>query len=47
MDQIEVLKVNAWFKAQVGYWATRNGLQDYKIYGTIIQMFILEYLNSL
>jgi hypothetical protein len=39
--------VNAKFQVEVAYWASRNGLQDYKIYGTIIKMSIPKFFNSL
>jgi len=35
------------FQAEVGYWASTNYLQDYKIYGIVIKMFILESLSNL
>ncbi len=35
------------YQIQVGYWATRNHLQDYKIYVTVICMFDENFLNSL
>jgi hypothetical protein len=39
--------VNAEFQAKVGYYVIINHLQGYKIYGTMIKMFIPESLNSL
>jgi hypothetical protein len=39
--------VDARFQAEVGYWASINHLYDYKIYSTMIKMFIPEFLNSL
>jgi hypothetical protein len=40
IDQNELAMVDANYKLEVGYWAPSNGLQDYKIYATIICMFI-------
>jgi hypothetical protein len=31
----------------IGHLLTTNHLQDYKIYGTMIKMFIQEFLSSL
>jgi hypothetical protein len=33
--------------AKVGYWASINHFQDYKIYAIVIKMFILEFLSTL
>jgi hypothetical protein len=35
------------FQAEVGYWAPTNYLQDYKIYGIVIKMFIPESVSNL
>jgi hypothetical protein len=34
-------------RAEVGYWAQRNFLNDYKIYVMVICMFDKDFLNSL
>jgi hypothetical protein len=47
IDKSELKKVDAEFQAEVGYWASTNHLQDYKIYGTLIKMFKPEFLNNL
>jgi hypothetical protein len=39
--------VDAKFQVEVGYWTFTNHLHDYKIYGTMIKMFKLEFMNSL
>ncbi len=39
--------VDAEYQAKVGYQASSNHLQDYKIYGMVIKMFIPKFLNSL
>jgi hypothetical protein len=42
----EVKIVDAEFHVEVGYWASTNHLQAYKICGTMIKMFMLEFLNN-
>jgi hypothetical protein len=42
----ELKSVDAKFQIEVGYWASTNHLQDYKIYETRIKMLILEFLSS-
>jgi hypothetical protein len=39
--------VDAKFQTEVGYWTFINHMQDYKIYGTLIKIFISEFLSSL
>jgi hypothetical protein len=43
----ELKSVDLEFQIKVGYWVFANHLQDYKIYGTMIKMFISESLSSL
>jgi len=31
----------------VDYWGSSNCLQDYKIYGTVMKMFITKFLSNL
>jgi hypothetical protein len=31
----------------VDYWGSSNYLQDYKIYGTVMKMFITKFLSNL
>lgn len=38
--------INIELKVEVGYWASFNHLQNYKIYGTMKKMFYLQFLNS-
>ncbi len=47
IEQKKVKSVDAEYEAKVGYWVSFNHLQDYKIYGTMIKMFILEFLSNL
>ncbi len=42
-----IKSVGAKFQADIRYWASINHLHDYKIYGTIIKMFMPEFLSSL
>jgi hypothetical protein len=43
----EMKSINAEYQEQVGYWATRNHLQDYKIYVRMICIFDENFLNNL
>jgi hypothetical protein len=43
----EMKSVDAKFQVKVRYWASTNHLEDYKIYGTKIKMFMLDFLNNL
>jgi hypothetical protein len=43
----EMKSIDVEYQVQVGYWATRNHLQVYKIYVTMICMFDEDFLNSL
>ncbi len=47
MEKNQLKRVNAKFQVEVGYWASRNGLQDYKMYGIIIKIFTPKFLNNL
>jgi hypothetical protein len=39
--------IDAKYQIQVGYWATRNHLQYYKIYVKVICMFDEDFFNNL
>jgi hypothetical protein len=43
--QIEAIDVN--YSVKVGYWASRNNVQEYKLYVTMIQMFDSTFVNDL
>jgi hypothetical protein len=47
MENKKLKNVDAKFQTKVGYWASTNHLQGYKIYGTMIKMFKLEFLSNL
>jgi len=47
VTKVELKNVDVDFQAKVGYWASTNHLQDYKICGTMIKMFMPKFLNSL
>jgi hypothetical protein len=47
VEKKEMKCVDAKYQVQVWYRATRNHLQDYKIYVTVICMFDEDFLNSL
>jgi hypothetical protein len=32
---------------RMGYWASRNNVQEYKVYVTMIRMFNLNFMNDL
>jgi hypothetical protein len=38
--KVELKNVDAEFQAEVRYWASTNHLQDYKIHGTMIKVFL-------
>ncbi len=31
----------------MGYWASKNNMQEYKVYATILQVFGLDFVNNL
>jgi hypothetical protein len=47
LEEKKLIGVNAKSQLKVGYWASRNGLHDDKIYKTIIKMFIPKCLSNL
>ncbi len=47
VERREMKSIDVQFQIEVGYWVSLNHLQDYKIYGTMIKMFCLKFLNIL
>jgi hypothetical protein len=47
VEKKKMKPINAKYQVQVGYWAVRNHLQDYKIYVMVICMFDEGFLNNL
>jgi len=43
----ELKSIDEEFQAKVGYSASFNHFQDYKIYKTMIKMFCSKFLNNL
>jgi hypothetical protein len=43
----EMKSIDAKYQAEVGYWAHKNFLHDYKIYVMVICMFDDDFFNSL
>jgi hypothetical protein len=39
--------IDADYSVRVGYWASRNNVQKYKVYVTMIRMFDLDFVNNL
>jgi hypothetical protein len=39
--------INAYYNVRGGYWASRNNVQEYKVYVVVIQMFNLDFVNTL
>jgi hypothetical protein len=39
--------INANYSVRVGYWASRNNVQEYKVYVVVIRMFNLDFVNTL
>jgi len=47
MDHKHMKVINANYNVKVGYWASRNNMQEYKMYVTVIWMFDLDFVNNL
>jgi hypothetical protein len=47
INKRKLKNVNIEYQTKVGYWASFNHLQDYKIYGTVIKIFLPKFLNGL
>jgi hypothetical protein len=47
MDHIQMKVVTADYNVRVGYWASRNNVEEYKVYVTMIWMFDLDFVNDL
>jgi len=47
VEKKEMKSINVEYQVQVGYWATKNHLEDYKIYVIVICMFDENFLNNL
>jgi hypothetical protein len=43
----EMKSIDVEYQLQVGFWASKNHLQDYKIYVIVICMFDEDFLNIL
>jgi hypothetical protein len=39
--------INADYSVRVGYWASRNNVQEYKVYVVVIRMFNSNFVNTL
>jgi hypothetical protein len=46
MEKRQLKRVDAKFQVEVGYWPSKNGMYDYKIYGIIIKIFIPNFLSN-
>jgi hypothetical protein len=47
MDKKQIKMIDANYIVRMGYWASRNNVQEYKVYVTMIQMFDLDFVNIL
>jgi len=47
MDQKQTKVIDANYSVRVGYWASKNNLQEFKVYATMIQMFDPNFVNNL
>jgi hypothetical protein len=45
LKQMKVIDVD--YNVRVGYWASRNDMQEYKVYVAMIQMFDSDFVNNL
>jgi len=39
--------INANYSVRVGYWASKNNMQEYKVYAIMIRMFDPIFVNNL
>jgi hypothetical protein len=39
--------IDAYYNVRVRYWASRNNVQECKVYVTMIWMFNLDFVNNL
>jgi hypothetical protein len=39
--------IDAEYSVRVGYWASKNNVQEYKVYSTVIQMFDPNFMDNL
>ncbi len=46
-DQRQMKMIDAKYCVKMGYWASKNHVQEYKVYGTMRQMFDLDFMNNL
>jgi LysM repeat protein len=47
VERKKLENIDVEFQVEVGYWASLNHLQDYKIYGTMIKQIFPKFLNNL
>jgi hypothetical protein len=47
VDQRQMKVIDAKYSVRVGYWATINNVQEYKVYAIVIQMFDPNFVNNL
>jgi hypothetical protein len=47
VDQKHMKMIDAKYSLIMGYWASRNNMQEYKVYAIVIRMFELDFVNNL
>jgi hypothetical protein len=47
MDQRQMKAIDVEYNVRVGYWTSRNNMQEYKAYATMIWMFHFNFMNNL
>ncbi len=47
MDQRQMKVIDVDYSVRVGYWTSRNNMQEYKVYAIVIWMFDLDFFNIL
>jgi hypothetical protein len=47
VDKKQMKVIDVEYNVRVGYWASKNNVQEYKVYAVVIQMFDLDFMNNL
>lgn len=47
VNQRQMKAIDIEYNVRVGYWASRNNMQEYKVYIIVIWMFDPDFMNNL
>jgi hypothetical protein len=47
VDQRQMKSIDAKYNVKVKYLASKNNMQEYKVYAIVIHMFNLDFMNNL